>query len=1306
MRKRGLGKVLGFILGSVVVAGAAVGVYFGVKNPNKQATPSKPDVKPDDPEIVIPTDDEQDYIYTNDEKEALAEAYAKAQGLDNEEQPEQGTAEYNQYKVKKAISKKLPDIFEANHVSNEALAKIVAYLGDENIDIKLDIPALFKIVSVEKESDSSTAQIELHILEIVDQTTELINELAKVNEYKGFGLSAEKLAKIVTDVIGETIATRVTLAEEYKRLYADELAAATKVLEKAEKTITKKYVEGGVFDNSKADSFYTKLANLLFDEQFINGIVDDYYDAWKEYLFQEDAINNVYNTLTNLAGSNSTFAELKEEFQTNEDYADVRNACDGWQIIMALFYEDKYEELYANDTSTTKADVLKGLIREYLSSKDFAAGDKYYDSAENVESFKDYILKVAENDIDIFEDGYTKHFNYLPIDYMVYQIHNLKNYDSNDKKKKLVSFSLSQFSNRIASVAEFMKGNNNGVIDGVEKSSDIYRFLNDLGMGHGFTDLMQNDDIIGQLVQDIQNAALNVKIATIHGKGSSNNYTYTSKRVTPFDDQSSLQRYQEAFEALYNEFTAEFAEAGSALYEAQNDMFITAVKVFGNETNKILNKYYTKMQKYLTNLVTLGFKTAQTGLSFTSVLDTSAVKDLIKGVAEGEYDHEYVARTVARTFGKIANRMKDKLGPNGVFIDMTEQEVRDAVDQIIIYPVRSIFSLAYSFGLTEIGDMDNIEEMADDIMQFISNKGKGDPLGLLYPLMKIANQVPAYASRFTGAYNQIYAGLINAMQFISTNAESGDEYFSADYISELTRALILDLQEEKELVEQGKLGEEGVVLGKRLKEAFGDARFPLLLLKTFVAFADGAGLSEPEYRDTLIEGETEVPSREQQYIEANKNFFDLLAIVLKVYGNMQQGDVASILEFLTSDMISEDSTVLQDAIDEMRPMEEGYVKMLFMLTELFDTVEQIDFTVEEINEDGEVVTRGITYDEVIAELLSEKLRDFINQMMGGSGTEGTFIFAIDGGQEKEYKYRVEMNEDGTYKMYVWDSAIKNPTENDYLDVGQGGALEAVYNELMGEVNNMVSEMAGEMLGQLPDEIGQMIDMALKQYVPMLFVMDMPLQVRDELATVLLDVVKAYTEGLNKFDKFKDYFILYLMDGKLDLKSLIQTITSFIPSGNHGGGGETKPAEPAYDTIDYFRQYWSDTYDSDTVKWLQVNQSIWNENYGYSYTYEGLFKFLQGYTNWGHSSTKQFMDNYWYDYFDNRYEYGTHEYFMQAYNVWDGQESMAYLADHQYWHQSMGYGDSYDGLRDYLINYVGMEDKQADGILYYYYDYIK
>lgn len=1163
MRKRGIGKVFGFLFGFVLVAGAAAGIYFSLRNQNSNNNQGgKVDpVNPDNPDIIIPVDDDKEYTYTDAERIALEDSFKKTQGIDyetDEEIPERGSEAYAEYQIKLAVSESLPIIFSDNNVSNESLAKIVAYLNDDNIDFSLDLSKLLKIVSVDKDANSSStsATVQISIFEIVNQVTETINNIAKVNEYNTFGLSSNKLASIITDVIGQTLEAKASIAKDYKKLHNDELLAATKNVDTVKNSFENLYINGKTFDGSKQDSFYTKLYNTLFDEQLINGLVDEYYETWADAV-KENGRSGViyYGAQQYLENGYDNFAALKDQLENDaEDHGvNLSEDYEGYQIVLALFYEDNYEEYFKNDLDAqekpiTKKTVVTGLLQEYLAEKELVAGNVYFDNAKDVESIKDYVTKIAKKaQVEVEENN--DYFPYLKLDRMINDVRKIYN-------NEYFQLDLGDMAEFISKVACKIGDRNYYTYDydldrlNFGDDSDVYRFLQDWGPGLGLSDILGGISFdeygAGYLVYSFSSAIPESFYMTVY---AGNDEYQARHEWYSDDDQELIEEKTELFIALLKDFKEEFRAAGTEIYTAQNDLLVTLLKIFGNDVSKTISNMYSKIQPALTKLVSLEIKIASAGAKIISVLDTSELKDLLTGIATGDYDHEYVAQQFADKLSGAADDLKSKLSPSGVLIDMTEEEIREAVDQGLIYPIRSIYGMAYSLGLVDMVDIEvaeNVEDLAAYLMEMIQNRGQGaNPLELLYPIMKIANQVPAYASRFTGAYNQLYNGLIAAFEFVAKNAQNEDEYFSADYLSDVLTALVNDVKEEKsyndaeywtnEENNDQNNNQQEPEFGKNLKEVFSDARFPLMLLKTFVAFAEGADLGEPEYRYELLPGETTLPSKGEQYIEANKEFFDLAALFMKVTGigvevgeDEEQQDIVqtitSALNFLMSDMVSKDSTVIDDTIEEMRPTQLKFVDMLFILTELFETVDDMDLTVQEIGEDGEITTRGLTYDELILQLVSDKLRDYVAGSAMGQSVTGELLLLIGEGDdavEKTYYYRVEADEEG-FQMYVWDE------DNNYIDVSEDSPFSVIYGELLNEVNNMVVETLSGMFDVLPNTVGSGIDMVFNGYLEKIFALQLPFEAKNEIIAVIVDMVKDYTEGFNIATQVRDYLIMYLM----------------------------------------------------------------------------------------------------------------------------------------------------------------------------------
>lgn len=1169
MRKRGIGKVFGFLFGFVLVAGAAAGIYFSLRNQNSNNNQGgKVDpVNPDNPDIIIPVDDDKEYTYTDAERIALEDSFKKTQGIDyetDEEIPERGSEAYAEYQIKLAVAESLPIIFSDNNVSNESLAKIVAYLNDDNIDFSLDLSKLLKIVSVDKDahSSSTSATVQISIFEIVNQVTETINNIAKVNEYNTFGLSSNKLASIITDVIGQTLEAKASIAKDYKKLHNDELLAATKNIDAVKNSFENLYINGRAngraFDGSKQDSFYTRLYNTLFDEQLINDLVDKYYETWADAVKGNGTYHRAQEYLQN---GYDNFAALKDQFENDaQDQGVNLSEVGGYQIALALFYEDNYEEYFKNDLDAqekpiTKKTVVTGLLQEYLAEKELVAGNVYFDNAKDVESIKDYVTKIAKK-VQVEVEENNDYFPHLKLDRMINDIRKIYN-------NKYFQLDLGDMAEFISKVARKIEDRNYYTNDynldrlNFGDDSDVYRFLQDWGPGLGISDILgrveyivdlSNDgSIAAYLRRDLRDSYYDLEMNVSVGDGS------YSAWVHPFDfdedHQDELEAKENLLTDLLKDFKEEFRAAGTGIYTAQNDLLVTLLKIFGNDVSKTISNMYSKIQPALTKLVSLEIKIASAGAKIISVLDTRELKDLLTGIATGDYDHEYVAQQFADKLSGAADDLKSKLSPSGVLIDMTEEEIREAVDQGLIYPIRSIYGMAYSLGLVDMVDIEvaeNVEDLAAYLMEMIQNRGRGaNPLELLYPIMKIANQVPAYASRFTGAYNQLYNGLIAAFEFVAKNAQNEEEYFSADYLSDVLTALVNDVKEEKlyndaeywtnEENNDQNNNQQEPEFGKNLKEVFSDARFPLMLLKTFVAFAEGAGLGEPEYRYELLPGETTLPSKGEQYIEANKEFFDLAALFMKVTGigvevgeDEEQQDIVqtitSALNFLMSDMVSEGSTVIDDTINEMRPTQLKFVDMLFILTELFETVDDMDLTVQEIGEDGEITTRGLTYDELILQLVSDKLRDYVAGSAMGQSVTGELLLLIGEGDdavEKTYYYRVEADEEG-FQMYVWDE------DNNYIDVSEDSPFSVIYGELLNEVNNMVVETLSGMFDVLPNTVRSGIDMVFNGYLEKIFALQLQFEAKNEIIAVIVDMVKDYTEGFNIATQVRDYLIMYLM----------------------------------------------------------------------------------------------------------------------------------------------------------------------------------
>lgn len=1251
MAKNTIGKFFGFIFGLVLVLGAAVGIYFGVKNVNKKEVNPE---DPEDPEIIIPV--EPDYSYTDAEKASLSDAARKAMGIDYQEgqEPERGTQEYYDYQVKLAVADSMPEIFDKNNVSNEALSKVVEYFYDGNINVGADFDKLLWITT-EKYNDELDATINISIFEVVNQATTLLNQFAKINEYENFGLSEDKLANVMADVIGEMLSARADRLKDFHRIYTDDVAEATKNYERAKDKFFKKYCNQNemptAFDEDVANSLVNKFLNVIYDEKFISEVENDYFLDWKEefcsfangygiiYLLAAEALNNGSTNMTQVREYvQNHYASAVEQAPEYELSTDINNYPE-YPIALCLFYEDYYDAQFKNDTSTKKETVVSGLVREVLTKYQYATTHTLYTLAQNVSSFKDYVIKVAKSNFEFKTDEDRAFYKLYA---MVEEYRSLYN-------KECGELDYEDFAMNIAQLASCVYNENDIGNITIQNSSDMYSFLQDMGLSIGLTQVFMSEDYMNFVnILEEMLANYEVRLYVRMDQNSQSSYYYNplthandpepvDPNAQPADPNAQPEekpgRYELELKAFANAVIEEFRSDASAMYEYQNDLLAALFNVYNNEVSKLTTKIYTQIKPVVAKVFAVEAKVATVGLQISSLLDTTEFKDLVAGIASGEYDHEYVAAHIGGKVRETATNLKSKLSKNGILIDMTEEEVRDAVEQTIIYPIRSIFSLAYSLGLTDLDSVEDPEAMSMDIMEALGGM-REDPLslaGLLYPVLKIAEEVPTYASRFIGAYNQLYAGLISALDCIAEYAETEDDYFTSDYVTDLFMALVLDLKEEKELIESGELYEEHeqpIVLGKHLKETLADARLPLVVLKVFVAFADGAGLSEPEYRNYLIEGETEIPSKEEQYIEANHNFFDLAALILKVFNQAKSGDIPGVIDFLTNaskivDTESgEKSTVLDEAIAEAHDMEVQLVHMLFIFTELFDTVDQMDFVTEDLDEEGKVITRGLTYDELFAQLISDKVRELLTSTLIQEGSEGELEFAIGDGEPQVYKYEIIIGENNEIEMRVWLKSITNPTEQDYLKIDADGMFAALEDELMSYFNQEIAGMVSGMFDEIPDTIGMFIDMALERYVAIIFDFPIPFYTTDEFTAVLVDYVKAFADGKDLLAQLKDYILLYILEGKLP-----QYTESHFQEGNGGSGQNSGQNDNQY--LNEFQNNYYIWDDYEVAIYLRDHISMWTDYAGYSNSRNGCYDFLNEYTNWDDWRINDFLDSYYY-----------------------------------------------------------------------------
>jgi len=727
-------KISTAIFSTCLVAGAGVGIYFGIFARDEKKGGDEPG---QDEPIEIKG-------YTNAEKKALISAFKKSVGIgDGESIPKVGTSDYADYKLLEKLADSIPEIFYNAGISNvkdtktnkSQLDKVITYLdANEEIIASYDITNFLTVEDYVKEFNEGSettdisASLRVNFFDFLSETLETLNELVQVSIDTDLDISTNSMVEIYTNILGQILKDRIS------------------------EDITVLYKKGNTFDVNDIIGSFADIEEDL-DEKYISEVNSD-----NEKISTGSAFGEIYQTIEDAY----TTQKIKEEIAAwKTTYADAFNAdktfkgIDGdiaSQLQTILYGKTKTNE-YIAITSGKKVESLEEYIQKLVKVRvDQKKIDLY--RSTTFTSVASSVFPIDEEHTALTADEQKVVNAIKGLDELITSCIEIKNAYVLNKIAKTIEGMTESDGNILENIKGYLSVNEQtqeykAVVECINENTSVsdnnkllmlyIRKLVDLKMSgkltgttfkkaglNGFDDLVTECSRIyyDYLINGAENSFGNIEksltdFVNVYYKGSSSSENMLTPELyiqlnswfgaATRNYEEEFTNYEADFEAGIEELIAAIEGSAtsldvSAFLETQDEDFLSNLFIkFANQYEKDLNNYFgvanelfmstfdvleTSVMKLLSNgfpnykgavsgLLTTFLHIENAGFDIANALDTTDMLETIDGVVSGEI-----------SIKELAEKISDKLYTNVTAMRYAVDKVTDADGNEIKYAVK------------------------------------------------------------------------------------------------------------------------------------------------------------------------------------------------------------------------------------------------------------------------------------------------------------------------------------------------------------------------------------------------------------------------------------------------------------------------------------------------------------------------------------------------------------------------------------------------------------------------------------------